>query len=240
MTTLLPVAILAGGLATRLRPATAVMPKSLMNIAGEPFIAHQLRLLQKNHIQRVVLCVGFLGEQIQEFVGDGRQFGLNVIYVSDGACLLGTGGAIKQALPLLGDTFFILYGDSYLPCDYLAVQTAFATSQQLALMTVFKNQGLWDTSNIEFHNGNIFSYDKKHPNARMQYIDYGLGVMTARAMQYMPADEPYDLADFYQLLLARQLLAAYEVEQRFYEAGSFTGIEELQHYLRVEEMQWNS
>src|SRR5579872_5855079 len=138
---MLPVAILAGGLATRLRPLTDKIPKALVDVNGEPFIAHQLRLLASRGIPRVVLCLGYRGEMVRDFVGDGWEFGLQVNYSFDGPELRGTAGAIHQALPLLGDSFFVLYGDSYLPCDYAAVEQAFLTSGKTALMTVFCNEG---------------------------------------------------------------------------------------------------
>src|SRR5712691_5353435 len=127
-----PVVILAGGLATRLRPLTETIPKALIDVNGEPFIAHQLRLLRTNGIERVVVCAGYLGEMIQEYVGIGVRFGLHVAFVFDGPKLLGTAGAIKRALPLLGPEFFVLYGDSYLPCDYHAVQSSFMRANKLA------------------------------------------------------------------------------------------------------------
>lgn len=225
-----PVVILAGGLATRLRPLTATLPKSLIDIQGEPFVAHQLRLLSRDGIRQVVMCLGYLGEQVVNFVGKGKRFGLTVSYSFDGECLLGTAGAIKKALPLLHENFFVLYGDSYLPCDYLAAQTAFKNSQRLALMTVFRNQGQWDKSNVEFVDGHIRAYDKKHQTTQMHYIDYGLGVFKKEAFHSVPDHLPYDLAVLYQTLLARQQLAAYEVTERFYETGSFAGIAELERY----------
>src|SRR5579872_322971 len=143
---MLSAAVLAGGLATRLRPLTAKTPKSLLPINGEPFIAHQLRLLRAKGIEHVVLCVGFLGEMIQEAVGDGRAFGLQIDYSFDAERMMGTAGAIKGALAKLGNAFFVLYGDSYLPCDYSAVAEKFTTGTKLALMTVFRNSGMWDAS----------------------------------------------------------------------------------------------
>src|SRR5271165_5405998 len=122
---MLPVAILCGGLATRLRPMTETIPKALIELNGEPFIAHQLRLLSSRGIKRAVLCVGYRGEMIEEFVGDGAPFGLHAEVLFDGPTLLGTAGAVRRALPLLGENFFVLYGDSYLPCDYSAVASAF-------------------------------------------------------------------------------------------------------------------
>jgi len=176
--TLFPVVILAGGLATRLRPLTETIPKSLVNINGEPFIVHQLRLLQRNGIKKVVMCIGYLGEQIIARIGDGSEFDLQVSYVFDGPKLLGTAGAIKKALPELPEHFFVLYGDSYLPCDYAAVQKSFLNCRKQALMTVFKNNGQWDSSNVEFKFGQIINYDKKNKTDRMHYIDYGLGILS--------------------------------------------------------------
>src|SRR5262249_11294290 len=150
-----PVAILAGGLATRLRPLTEKIPKALIELAGEPFIAHQLRLLHRENIQRVVLCLGFLGEMVRELVKDGARFGLEVGYSFDGDKLLGTGGALKQALPQLGEVFFVLYGDSYLDVALKPIYEAFDVSGGPALMTVFCNEGRWDTSNVLFDGTNV-------------------------------------------------------------------------------------
>ncbi len=226
-----PVAILAGGLATRLRPLTEKIPKALIDINGEPFIAHQLRLLAGAGIGEVVLCTGYLGHMIEDCVGDGSQFGLRVTYSPDGPKLLGTAGCLKQAAGLLGDVFFVLYGDSYLPCNYRAVRETFRRSDKLALMTVYRNEGLFDTSNIEFTDGRIIAYDKKSRTARMRHIDYGLGILRREALDIVPPGEVFDLAALYQAMLARNELAAFEVPERFYEIGSSAGIEDLCRYL---------
>ena len=228
---LYPVALLAGGLATRLRPLTENIPKSLVEVAGEPFLAHQLRLLKRQGIQRVVLCVGYLGALVQEFAGDGARFGLELAYSFDGPVLRGTAGALRQAQLLLGDEFFVLYGDSYLPVDFSAVQRSFQASGQPALMTVFRNEGAWDTSNVEYDGTRILAYDKRHRTPAMHYIDYGLGIFRRDALDDVPATGAYDLADLYGQLLASGRLAAHVVEQRFYEIGSQAGIQELTKYL---------
>lgn len=229
--TMFPVVILAGGLATRLRPLTETIPKSLVDINGEPFIAHQLRLLRQHGITDVTLCIGYLGEMVQDYIGDGKDYGLNVFYSFDGPKLLGTAGAIKRTLSNLSENFFVLYGDSYLTCDYAAVQNTFIHSQKNSLMTVFRNQGLWDKSNVEFTQGEILVYDKKSQTERMHYIDYGLGIFNKNAFAKVPENEDYDLAVLYQHLLRDHELAAHEVTERFYEVGSFTGINELSAYL---------
>jgi N-acetyl-alpha-D-muramate 1-phosphate uridylyltransferase len=232
-TSLFPVAILAGGLATRMRPLTERTPKALLEVAGEPFIVHQLRLLASQGIEHVVLCVGYLGERIEEVVGKGSSFGLQVHYSYDGPRLLGTAGALKLALPLLGDRFFVLYGDSYLPCDFRRVQEAFQRANKLGLMTVFRNAGHWDTSNVLYRHGRIEIYDKGNLTPDMQHIDYGLGILDRRALANLPEGVPCSLADLYKDLLARDQLAAHEVFERFYEIGSFTGMEETCQYLRT-------
>ncbi|HMG21378.1 MAG TPA: sugar phosphate nucleotidyltransferase, partial [Kofleriaceae bacterium] len=149
----LPVAILAGGLATRLGPITRAVPKALLDVAGKPFVVHQLALLRAAGIRRVVLCVAHLADQIEAVLGDGRDHGVEIAYSSDGDQLLGTGGALRRALPLLGDRFLVLYGDSYLTCDYAAIARAFVASGKLGLMTVFENHGQYDASNVRFRGG---------------------------------------------------------------------------------------
>ena len=230
---MLPIAILAGGLATRLRPVTETVPKALIDVAGEPFLAHQLRLLRRRGFARVVLCVGYLGEKIQAFAGDGREFGLRVEYAFDGPRLLGTAGALRRALPLLGDAFAAIYGDSYLPCDYRAALAAFTDSGKLGLMSVYRNEGQWDTSNVEFAGGRILAYDKANRTPAMRHIDYGLGAFQRAAFDEVPDDQPCDLAAVYQGLLRRGELAAWESPERFYEIGSVEGIGDLGEFLKL-------
>jgi len=228
---MLPIAILAGGLATRLRPVTETIPKALVEIAGEPFLGHQLRLLSQRGLERVVLCVGYLGEQVRDYAKDGSAFGLHVDYSFDGPQLLGTAGAIRQAMPLLDETFFVTYGDSYLPCDYGDAARTFLESGKPGLMTVFRNEGRWDSSNVEYSEGRILAYDKANRTPRMRHIDYGLGVFRRSAFDTVPVDQPCDLAAVYQDLLRRGELAAWEARERFYEIGSLEGIRELTEFL---------
>jgi NDP-sugar pyrophosphorylase family protein len=228
----IPVAILAGGLAMRLRPITERIPKALVSVAGEPFLAHQLRLLHARGLRRVVLCVGYLGEMIERDFGNGSAFDMEVRYSFDGPKLLGTGGALRQALPLLGEEFFVLYGDSYLPIDYAAVLTNFHASGQPGLMTVFRNDDAWDTSNVHFANGCIVRYDKRERTPEMRHIDYGLGLFRASVFAARPEGEAFDLADVQRELVAKNALAGHEVFERFYEVGSHAGLAELENLLR--------
>ena len=222
-----PIVVLAGGLATRLRPITEKIPKALVEIAGLPFIVHQLRLLSSHGIRHVIISAWYRGEMIRESIGDGKQFGLSVEYVFDGDTPLGTGGAIRQALDLLNGPFFVLYGDSYLPCDYADIQAHFDRHAQPGLMTVYRNQGMWEPSNVEMADGQILCYDKKNRTPRMEFIDYGLGLFKPEIFASLPEGQPADLAEIYQKLVADHSLLAYEVKERFYEIGSFEGLREL-------------
>jgi NDP-sugar pyrophosphorylase family protein len=230
----LPVAIVAGGLATRLHPITRQIPKSLVDVAGKPFIVRQLNYLKRQGITRVVLCLGYLGDQVEAVVGDGSVFGLEVGYSWDGPRLLGTGGALRQALPLLGERFFVFYGDSYLPIDFQAIERNFLRSGKPALMTVLENGDQWDKSNVLFRDGCIAEYNKRTPIPEMAHIDYGLGVLSASVLVNMPADEPFDLAEVYHTLSVRGLLAGYEVFERFYEIGSHKGLSDTIEYFQKE------
>jgi len=233
---MLPVAILAGGIASRLQPLTETLPKSLVVVAGKPFIVHQLNLLRREGVERVVLCVGHLGEKIEQAIGDGRDFGLQIAYSFDGSLLMGTGGALRRALPLLGEEFFVLYGDSYLDVALRPIEIAFRRHNMPALMTVFRNDGRWDTSNVVFDGSRIICYDKRARRADMRYIDYGLGIMTAEALSGRSVDQPFDLSEVYADLADGGRLAGCEVLRRFYEIGTPAGLAETDRYLRGEQM----
>jgi len=227
----LPVAILAGGLATRLRPLTETTPKSLLDVAGKPFAVHQVELLKSHGLTHLVFCVGHLGEKIQAELGDGQRRGVNLDYVFDGPKLLGTGGALRRALRYLGDAFLVLYGDSYLECDYQKIERAFVESGKQGLMTVFRNENRLDRSNVLFANGSILRYDKRHPSDDMQHIDYGLGILKTEVFKRYPEESVLDLATIYQGLVSDGQLSGYEVTHRFYEIGSVAGLQETREYL---------
>jgi NDP-sugar pyrophosphorylase family protein len=226
-----PVVILAGGLATRLRPLTNKIPKALVEVAGRPFLEHQLELLKRSSITEVVLCLGYLGEMIEQRYGDGAALGIRIRYSFDGPILLGTGGAIKRASPLLPDAFFVLYGDSYLPIDFQAVAAAFIEAGQPALMTVYANADAWDPSNVWFEQGRIRLYSKREKLPEMRFIDYGLMVCTRQIFDDFPNDVPFNLADTFETLSRKGQLAGHEVYQRFYEIGSPSGLGELDQLL---------
>jgi NDP-sugar pyrophosphorylase family protein len=230
---LMPAVILAGGLATRLRPLTEGIPKALIDVAGHPFLWHQLQLLKHRGIRRVVLLVGHLGESIQQRFQDGAELGISIDYCFDGPVLLGTAGAIRQALPLLPERFFVLYGDSYLPCNYAAVEAAFRQSGFPGLMTVYRNEGLYDSSNVEYDGDRILRYDKHNRTPATHHIDYGLGAFHRSVFEAIPAGQARDLAAVYQDLLHAGSLAAFEVHQRFYEIGSPEGLRDTAEFLKA-------
>lgn len=231
MLRVLPVAVLAGGLASRLRPLTDRTPKSLLNVAGRPFIFHQLELLRGQGVEHVVLCLAHMGEQIRAAVEGALAPGLSVSYSFDGPQLLGTGGALRAALPLLGEEFFVLNGDSYLPCSLQRIQAAYYAARHPALMTIMRNDNRWDRSNVLFNDGRLLAYDKRAPQPQMTHIDFGLSVLSR------PVFEPYarapvlDLADILHDLSLHGELAAFEVSERFYEIGSVQGLKDTEDFL---------
>ena len=172
---MLPVAILAGGLGTRLGAISATVPKILVDVAGRPFAEHQLDWLESQGVKHVVYCLGHLGEQVVAALGDGSRWGMRFDFVMDGPVLLGTGGALRRAMPGRADRFFVLYGDSLLTCDLAAIADAYAASGRRCLMTVLANDDRWDASNVVYTNGEIVNYDKKLRVPEMRHIDYGLG-----------------------------------------------------------------
>jgi NDP-sugar pyrophosphorylase family protein len=224
-------AILSGGLATRLRPLTEKIPKALVEVAGKTFIDRQLTLLRRKGIRHVVLCLGYMGQQVEQLVGTGEPWDLKVDYSYDGPELLGTAGALQKARGYLGDRFWVLYGDSYLDFDYQDVSAHFERegAGKFGLMTVFANQNRWDTSNVIFRNGRILRYDKRKLNPEMLHIDYGAAILRMSALDQIPKG-PYDLADLYSQLVDSGLMLGYEITERFYEIGSYQGIQDARTY----------
>jgi N-acetyl-alpha-D-muramate 1-phosphate uridylyltransferase len=228
---MLPVAILAGGLATRLQPLTDRLPKSLLEVAGRPFLFHQLDMLRNQGVDRVVLCIAHLGEQIRAAVSAAPPPGLTVSYSFDGRELLGTGGALKRALPLLGEEFFVLNGDSYLPCSLARIQSAYRAARRPALMCVLRNDNRWDKSNVLFENGELLAYDKHAPRSDMSHIDFGLLILSRTAFANYRQAAAIDLADICRDLSLSGQLAGFEVSERFYEIGSPQGLRDTEEFL---------
>lgn len=222
--------ILAGGLGTRMRPLTERIPKAMIKIRGKPFLEHQLELIKKNGIFDIVLCVGHLSELIQDYFKDGSDFGVSIRYSTETGSLLGTAGALKNAEFLLSDEFLVMYGDSYLPIDYVEVLRHFKESGKRGLMMVYKNQGKYDASNVRIEGGMVVGYDKRG-GIGMEYIDYGLSVLNKKALDHVPKGKAYDLGSLYKDLIEKKQLAAFETRQRFYEAGSPAGLADLEDYL---------
>jgi prepilin-type processing-associated H-X9-DG protein len=229
----LPVCVLAGGLGTRLGETVRDTPKPLLEVAGEPFLLHPLRLLASCGVERVVLCVGYLGELIEARVGPER-FGIEIAYSYDAPELDGTLGAVRRAAPLLGERFLILYGDTYLRVDYAGAARAWEESGAPGLMVVLRNEGRWDTSNALYADGHVAAYDKQAPGAGMHWIDYGLGGLETAALDLVPAAET-DLSRLYHQLAAAGDLCGYEAIERFYEIGTPAALAEADEFLRSQD-----
>jgi NDP-sugar pyrophosphorylase family protein len=229
VTGLPPICILAGGLGTRLGDHVSDTPKPLIEVAGEPFLLHQLRLLARNGGERVVLCVGYLGELIERRIG-AERFGMQISYSYDAPSLDGTLGAIRRALPALGDRFLVLYGDTYLRIDYTAVARRWRESGLPALMAVLRNEGRWDTSNVLYEDGRVLVYDKGSPTADMRWIDYGLGGLERSALDLV-SPKTRELAELYRRLAEKGLLFGFEASERFYEIGTPAALAETEGFL---------
>jgi len=228
---MLTVAILAGGFATRVRPLTETIPKSMIEICGQPFVHWQMRQLANAGFTEVIFCVAYKAEAIIDFLGDGSNYGIRVRYSHDGPNQLGTGGAIVKALPLLGEKFLVIYGDSYLPTDYSKIIKVYYESNKPALMTVFANRGRFDASNVEFTNGELRRYQKGINSPEMTHIDYGLTCFDKSVFSEYSPTLTLDLAEICTHLASQNLLAGYEVRERFYEIGSHKGIVDFTAYV---------
>ena len=219
--------ILAGGKGTRLGELTSNTPKSMIIIDGKPFLEYQIELIKKHNITDIILCTGHLHKHIERYFGDGSKFGVQIRYNTDDR--LGTWGAIKNAKDLLDKTFFVMYGDSYLPIDYSDVEISFMASGFPAMMVVYKNEGKYDRSNVSYCNGKIVHYGYE---ADMTYIDYGLSVFSKKCVMY---DYGRELKELVCSLVSMNKLKGYEVFERFYEIGSLSGLIEFEEYISKRE-----
>jgi NDP-sugar pyrophosphorylase family protein len=228
--------ILAGGLGTRMYPATRTIPKCLIEVAGRPFAHWQLEWLASQHVDRVVYSIGHLGDMVRGALGDGARWGVSITYVDEGEGLIGTGGAVRLAVEegAVEDSFFVLYGDSYLSIDLAAVGRDFRNRGCDALMTVYRNRGRWEVSNVIFEDGMVTRYEKgvTNPPPEMQFVDYGLSALRVPvALEVLPTEGPSDLADAYSVLSRARRLAGYEATERFFEIGTPSGLADLEHRL---------
>ncbi|HEY7107097.1 MAG TPA: sugar phosphate nucleotidyltransferase [Acidimicrobiia bacterium] len=229
-----PVAVLAGGLGTRLRELSGDdLPKALLPLLGRPFIDWKLAGLAAAGVQQVVLLVGHRADQIRAHVGDGARFGVEVRCIDDGPQLLGTGGALRRALPELPDTFWVTYGDSLLEVDLRAAQSTLEGSPRHSLMTVLHNRDRWQPSNVVVDRGVVVAYHKDPPPPAAQHIDYGMLLLHRRAWDSFTDDLPFDLADVLAPLVEARQLAAYEVSSRFHDIGTPDAVRETESFLRT-------
>lgn len=226
------VAILAGGLATRLRPITETLPKSMVEIEGKPFLHYQIEFLKRNGVTDLVLCVGYLSEQIEHYFGDGHKWGVSIRYVHDGKTLLGTAGALKRSADNLDNEFFVMYGDSYVFLDFKDVNTKFMQSGKPALMVVYRNDNRYDMSNVAVDNGLVTRYDKKNSNGDLVFIDYGVLLFSKKVLDMIPGNQVYPLEKVVTDLIQQKELAVYETKNRFYEIGSHTGLDEFTKFIK--------
>jgi NDP-sugar pyrophosphorylase family protein len=216
---------------------TDAVPKTLISVGGVPFASHQLDWLAREGVDRVVYCIGYRGELVRDYVGNGARWGLSVEFVDEGDRLRGTAGALRFALDedALDDRFFVLYGDSYLPIALKPVWTAFVETSLPALMTVLRNEGRWDRSNARVEDGLVTTYDKSEtgPDPALEWIDYGLSALKRSVVEErIPREGESDLADLFRQLSEARLLAAFEVRERFFEIGSPVGLADLEQHLR--------
>ena len=229
---MMPIVILAGGLAQRLRPLTDNIPKSLILINNKPFVDWQLHLLREKGITKVLFCLSYKSQMIENHVGDGSRYDLDIKYSLDGPEALGTGGAIKKALPILENKFMVLYGDSYLDLNYEQTESVFLSCDKPAMMTVYKNDGNYDKSNIKFTKNRIEKYEKSSSDPNLTYIDYGLSFFTKEVFEQKMFVDRFDLSDLCGNLIENDRMYGHEVFERYYEIGSYKGIKDISKHLK--------
>lgn len=216
--------VLAGGRGTRLGHLTDGLPKPLVSVQGKPFLDYQVALLKECGFTDLVFCVGHGADAIMTHLGDDSRHGVRVRFSVERGELLGTAGAVKQAEPLLWDTFFLTYFDAYLRLDYCAVLQALMRAGTLGVMVVYRNEDRYERSNVAVAKGFVRAYDKEQRAPGMVYVNFGVSALRREALAFVPAGVPYSQEAWFQSLIRRRQLAAFETAQRFYEVGSPPGL----------------
>lgn len=226
------IVIIAGGLGTRLGTITSKIPKSLVDIDGNPFIYHQLKLLEEKGFEHVILCLGKYGEKVEKYV-KSMDTKLKIDYSYDGETLLGTGGCVAKATDFIESAkFFTLYGDSYLPIDYEEVQNKLDFMQNvMGLMTIYKNDNPLHQNNAVLEGYRVTNYSKTNYIPEMEYLDFGLSIFYKSDLKIFKG-EKFELSLWQTALANANALYGYVVDTKFYEVGSPEGLEEFKNYIK--------
>lgn len=224
------VAILAGGLGSRLKTLTKKKPKSLIKIDGEPFIIKQLKILQAQGFKKVVICLGHLSEQVKKEIRS-YNFDMNILFSFDGKDLLGTGGAIKKAFKKLSNPFVVIYGDVYFNLNFKKILYLFENFFfNDSLMIVHRNRRNYEKSNIQLLKKNKILYDKFNTNKKMKYIDHGISVFNKKS--FKKTKKKFDLSELQSKLSYKRKLYGYITKKQSYEIGSLKGIQNLKKNIK--------
>lgn len=230
------VVVLVGGLGTRLGELTGNMPKPMVGVHGKPFFLYMLELLKWHGFRQFHFCIGYQGKAIKKYFGNGDKFGVHITYSSDETKLLGTAGALRNALAMLEEDFLLIYGDSYMDIGYNELVYRYIQlkkqGHKKAIMAIFQNNDRYDKSNVLFKNGRIIAYDKKNPTPDMQHIDYGISVLNKKLIAGIPRDQVADLASLYNKTAREGSVAAYPIRKRFYEIGTPTSLTEFRKFVQ--------
>jgi NDP-sugar pyrophosphorylase family protein len=230
----LPIVILAGGLATRLRPLTDGIPKAMVSINGKPFIHWQIQKLAQEGFKEIIISIGHLGDQISDYLGNGERYNVGVKFIHDGNSQLGTGGALTKVAESLTGKFLVTYGDSYLPVSFSSIGSRFEKSNFLSIMTITSPAHSREKSNILFSGGRILEYSKNSRDSRLNFLDYGLLGFSSSLFKVVPSGRNWDLEELIKSLISISQMEAIQVDERCFEIGSFEGINELTKYLEEE------
>lgn len=226
--------ILAGGLGTRLRPMTQNVPKAMALVSKKPFLEYEICLLRKSGINDFVLCVGYLGKMVEDYFGDGSRWGVRIRFSYDGPKPMGPAGALRKALPFLGDFFFVTYGDAYLRANYQGVMEALLGSSKLGVMTVYHNRNMYGNSDVVVRGDRIVRYDKKSRGKGMEWVNFGATALKKSALNLIASDKKCSEEEFYGELIRRHELLAFIVQERFYEIGNLESLREFKQFISSE------
>jgi len=216
--------ILAGGKGTRMRPFTYEIPKSLIPVKGKPLLEHILELLKKYEINNVIISIGYLGNKIQDYFGNGSKFGVNIKYVKEEK-ELGTAGPLKLAEDILRRPFLMLNGDVLSDLNLYKFIKFHLKHQGLATIALTKVDDVSHFGLVEMEGDKILNFVEKPKNAKAGFINAGIYILDPKVIGYVPDGFSMIEKDVFPQLAQEGKLFGYKIEGQWFDTGTHEAYE---------------
>lgn len=222
--------ILAGGKGIRLRPLTVTTPKPMVRINNKPFLEYIIELLKNNGIKEIVLLTGYLHEQIEQYFGDGKQFGVSISYsyspVDDD-----TGTRVRKAKDLIQKEFLLLYSDNYWPLQLDDLYSFYKKNKTQGLVTVYANQDSYTKNNIHVTpKGMITVYAQGKKEKNLNGVDIGFFILRKKIIDLIPEKNCSFEKTVLPKLIRKKQLAGFLTYHKYYGLSNLKRIPLIQDF----------